>query len=90
MRVGEAHKRREKAKKSGGISNNNAKIPTYHDSLKGKGKGKRQKTEDRGRKTEDRRQKTEVGGLLLDSRYWMLDARKKRKKYNSGICEICG
>jgi len=24
-------KRREKAKKSGGISNNNAKIPTYHD-----------------------------------------------------------
>jgi len=64
------HKRREKAKKSGGISNNNAKIPTYHDSFEvksTKAKDRRQKTEDGRQKTEDRRQKTEVRSLIDSS-----------------------
>jgi len=44
MRVGDAHKRRKKAKESGGLSNKNAKIPTYHDSFEvksTKAKGKK-------------------------------------------------
>jgi len=71
--------------------NKNAKIPTYpNKNRRQKAEDRRQKTEGRRQKTEDGRQKTEVRGLLLDSRYWMLDARKKRKKYNGGISEICG
>jgi len=54
------HKRREKAKKSGGISNNNAKIPTYHDSFevkrqKEKGKMKKAKVKSPKAKGQTRR-----------------------------------